>query len=89
MDLKNAVAAFAALGLAHRFEILTMLVEIGSDGMSVGDIVAKLDAKQNSVSSQLKILAQAGLITPERRGRQIIYRANRTLLAELAKMLKG
>jgi DNA-binding transcriptional ArsR family regulator len=87
MDMKDAAAAFAALGLENRLEILKLLVAAGPDGMSAGEVVAKVKSKQNSVSSQLKILTQARLIAPERQGRQIIYRADRTTLDELSQLL--
>ena len=44
--------------------------------MSAGEIADHLDARQNTMSSHLKTLSAAGLIDSERRGRNIIYRAN-------------
>jgi DNA-binding transcriptional ArsR family regulator len=75
MDMKEAAAALAALGLENRLEIVLLLVRKGRAGMRVGEIVVALGAKQNSVSGQLKILPAAGIIVGERDGREIVYRA--------------
>ena len=88
MDMTDAAAAFAAIGLKARLEILTMLLASGPDGLSAGDIVTRQNALQNSVSTQLKALSHANLVTKERRGRQIVYRANRDVLADLVVLLK-
>ncbi|NIS81249.1 MAG: metalloregulator ArsR/SmtB family transcription factor [Anaerolineales bacterium] len=44
--------------------------------MSVNDIVAALDVAQPTVSHHLKILKVAGLVTSERRGKQVLYTMN-------------
>ena len=49
--------------------------------LSVGDIVEALDVAQPTVSHHLKILRSAGLVTVERRGKQVLYTLNQKRLA--------
>lgn len=49
--------------------------------LSVNDIVDALDVAQPTVSHHLKILKSAGLVTAERRGKQVLYSLNQKRLA--------
>lgn len=57
---------FAALADPTRRAILTMLLE---DDMAVTDVAEPFDMSLAAVSKHLAILAEAGLITQEKRGR--------------------
>lgn len=57
---------FAALADPTRRTILAMLLE---DDMAVSDVACAFDISLAAVSKHLGILAQAGLISQERRGR--------------------
>lgn len=57
---------FAALADPTRRAILTMLLE---DDMAVTDVSAPFDMSLAAISKHLKVLAEAGLIVQERRGR--------------------
>jgi DNA-binding transcriptional ArsR family regulator len=57
---------FAALADPTRRAILTMLLE---DDMAVSDVAAPLPMSLAAVSKHLQVLAEAGLIAQERRGR--------------------
>ncbi|SLN67127.1 Transcriptional repressor SdpR [Roseivivax jejudonensis] len=57
---------FAALADPTRRRILSMLLE---DDMAVTDVAAAFDISLAAVSKHLGILAQAGLISQDRRGR--------------------
>lgn len=59
---------FAALADPTRRGILTMLLE---DDMAVTDVAEPHDMSLAAISKHLKVLAEAGLITQERRGRVI------------------
>ena len=61
-------AIFAALADPTRRAILTMLLE---DDMAVTDVAAPFAMSLAAVSKHLKVLAEAGLISQERRGRVI------------------
>ena len=57
---------FSALADPTRREILTMLLE---DDMAVTDVAEPFDMSLAAISKHLAILAQAGLIAQEKRGR--------------------
>ena len=61
--------AFKALGDPTRRRILELLSE---GEMSAGDIAAHFDMAKPSVSHHLNILKNAGLVTDERRGQNIV-----------------
>lgn len=49
--------------------------------LSVTEIVEKLNVTQPTVSHHLKILREAGLVTVERRGKEIYYQLDQKKLA--------
>lgn len=57
---------FAALADPTRRAILTMLLE---DDMAISDVAAPFAMSLTAVSKHLSVLAEAGLIAQERRGR--------------------
>ena len=83
MQKNSALASLAALGQVTRLDIFRLLVKAGSHGIPAGEIAARLGTVQNTTSSHLKVLAQAGLIRPERDGRMIRYVADMTGLHDL------
>ena len=50
--------------------------------LSVSEIVEALNVAQPTVSHHLKILKEAGLVSAERRGKQILYSMNQQRLAQ-------
>ncbi|WP_116134633.1 helix-turn-helix transcriptional regulator [Tropicimonas sp. IMCC34043] len=76
MDRKNALSAFAALSQSTRLDVFRLLIKAGETGMAAGDISDTLDVRQNTMSANLSILTQAGLIRFERQGRSIRYFAD-------------
>ena len=80
---------FSALSQQTRLDVFRLLVKAGEEGMSAGDIGASLGVRQNTMSANLSILTQSGLIRNERQGRSIRYFLNmdglRGLLAFLMK----
>lgn len=75
MDKDEAVRALAALAHAGRLDVFRMLVRAGPEGMAAGDIARATGSPQSSLSANLTILANAGLVSSQRDGRWIIYRA--------------
>jgi DNA-binding transcriptional ArsR family regulator len=55
--------------------------------MPAGDIARETGARQNTLSSNLSILSAAGLITPRRDGRSIIYSAVYERIGDLVAFL--
>lgn len=75
MELKNAVAALSALGHEGRLSAFRLLVQAGPEGLAAGEIARRLDVPPNTLSSNLNILSNVGLIDSRREGRSIIYTA--------------
>lgn len=73
MDINTATTSFAALSQITRVETLRLLIKAGETGMISGDIGTALDVKQNTMSANLMILHQAGLVRNQREGRKIRY----------------
>ena len=76
MDKTKALDSFAALGQGTRLEAFRLLVKAGPKGMAAGDVAAALGVKQNTMSANLSVLFQAGLVRNMREGRSIRYFAD-------------
>ncbi len=73
MDKSEALDSFAALGQDTRLEAFRLLVRSGDTGMAAGEIAEALGVKQNTMSANLSVLHQAGLVRNVREGRSIRY----------------
>lgn len=87
MEVQNAVGALAALAHPGRLEIFRLLVRAGQDGMAAGDIARTTDTLPNTLSTNLGILANAGLVTSRRDGRSVIYAAGYDRMRDLLAFL--
>ncbi|WP_150495157.1 ArsR/SmtB family transcription factor [Roseibium aquae] len=76
MDVKDALLAFAALSQRTRLDVVRLLIKAGPDGMSAGQIGEALGVRQNTMSANLAVLLNAGLVKNERDGRSIRYFAD-------------
>jgi len=72
----SAVHALEALAHETRLGVFRLLVQAGPDGLSAGEIADRLDARQNTMSSHLAKLDRAGIVSSQRDGRRIVYRAD-------------
>lgn len=59
-----------------RLRVFRALVGAAHTGMTPGALAAMLDVPASTLSFHLKELAHAGLVTQERDGRSLIYRAS-------------
>jgi len=75
MEAKYVIKALAALAQPNRLQIFRSLVVKGSDGLTPALIAEELGMPANTLSFHLKELMNADLITQERSGRYLIYRA--------------
>jgi ArsR family transcriptional regulator, arsenate/arsenite/antimonite-responsive transcriptional repressor len=73
MKSAEAVAALAALAHEYRLGIYRMLVEAGPRGVNAGTIATRLKLPPSSLTFHLQHLQRAGLITQERKSRELIY----------------
>jgi len=76
MDKNNALISLSALAQETRLDVFRLLVKAGETGMFAGEIADRLGIRQNSLSSNLAILVQAGLLKNRREGRSIRFFAN-------------
>ena len=76
MDIQEAAAILAALAQPTRLEAFRLLVKHEPAGLPAGEIARTLEVPQNTSSTHLAILVNAGLAQSERDGRSIIYRAD-------------
>jgi len=76
MDINIATTSFSALSQPTRLETLRLLIKAGEDGILSGEIGSALNIKQNTMSTNLMILHQAGLVRKQREGRSIRYFAD-------------
>ncbi|QBR01780.1 ArsR/SmtB family transcription factor [Paraburkholderia pallida] len=75
MEENDVIRALAALAHGLRLRVFRMLVVAGPVGLTPGAIAEQLDIPNATLSFHLKELMHAGLITQERDGRSLIYRA--------------
>lgn len=83
MEIKIAIAALSALAHDGRLAIFRMLVQAGSSGVPAGEIARRLGVPPNTLSANLNVLSNAGLIDSRREGRSIIYTASYDRMTEL------
>ena len=76
MESEAAILALAALAQPTRLDVFKLLVKHEPDGLAAGDISKTLAVPQNTMSSHLSILSRAGLVSAQRFGRSIVYRAD-------------
>ena len=76
MEEQTVLKALAALSQAHRLRVFRTLVVAGQTGLTPGQIAEAQQIPAATLSFHLKELVQAGLLTQERQGRNLIYRAD-------------
>ena len=76
MEETDIVRALAALAQSLRLQIFRVLVVAGRTGMTPGALAEHLGVAATTLSFHLKELTHAGLVTQERLGRYLIYRAS-------------
>ena len=75
MESTDAVRALAGLAQPMRLQVFRCLVVAGQEGLTPGALVEAICVPATSLSFHLKELTHAGLVSQERQGRNLIYRA--------------
>lgn len=75
MEENDVIRSLAALAHGLRLQVFRMLVVAGPTGLTPGAIAEQLDVPGATLSFHLKELMNAHLVTQERDGRNLIYRA--------------
>ena len=76
MESTTVVQALAALAQPLRLQVFRALVVAGPQGLTPGAMSEGTGVPPNTLSFHLKELAHAGLVTQQRDGRFLIYRAD-------------
>ena len=82
-DAVELARAFGALADPVRLRVLSILATAPAGEVCVCDFVGPTGRSQPTVSHHLKVLADAGLVHGERRGRWVWYSLDRSRVAEL------
>lgn len=83
MIADSALPILAALAHPTRLDAFRLLVQNEPEGLSTGQLVEASGLTQSTFSTHLAVLAKANLVKSEKRGRQIIQRADIDTLREL------
>lgn len=75
MEEKEVVRALGALAQPLRLQVFRALVVVGEAGLTPSAIQEGLGVPAATLSFHLKELVAAGLVTQERAGRHLVYRA--------------
>lgn len=73
MEISYVIEALAALAQETRLNVFRLLVRVGPNGLTAGEIARREAISPSTLSFHLGTLARAGLVTSWRRQRQIIY----------------
>ena len=76
METHAVVKSLAALAQPVRLQVFRALVVAGPPGLTPGALVEAIAVPGTSLSFHLKELLHAGLVTQERNGRNLVYRAS-------------
>jgi len=76
MESEIAIKRLSALAQESRLAVVRLLIRTGPGGLAAGEIARALNVAPNTLSAQLTILTNAGLVVSRRDGRSIIYTAD-------------
>ncbi len=83
MEINHAVKRLSALAQDSRLAVFRLLIKAGPEGLAAGEIARTLKITPNTLSAQLTVLANAGLVASRREGRSIIYAADYEGMSQL------
>lgn len=75
MEEQQVIKSLSALAQVARLQVFRALVVAGPTGMTPSAIADALEVPASTLSFHLKELLYAGLVSQERDGRNLIYRA--------------
>jgi ArsR family transcriptional regulator, arsenate/arsenite/antimonite-responsive transcriptional repressor len=83
METETAIRRLSAIAQEARLDLFRLLVKAGPEGMAAGEIARKLSVAANTLSAQLLVLSNAGMVRARRDGRSIIYAVNYDAMRDL------
>ncbi|MEF8690379.1 UNVERIFIED_CONTAM: metalloregulator ArsR/SmtB family transcription factor [Comamonas sp. A-3] len=75
MQEENVIRSLSALAHEARLRVFRALVVAGPEGLTPSAIAEQLGISPNALSFHLKELFHADLVSQERQGRNVLYRA--------------
>lgn len=87
MNEVKVVKALGALAQETRLKLFRLLVVAGPSGLTPSHMAETLAVGATALSFHLKELSYAGLVSTERDGRNIIYRAEFSVMNDLLSFL--
>ena len=88
-DAETLSQQFAALADPVRLRLLSLLATAAGGAVCACDLVEPVGKSQPTVSHHLKVLAEAGLVANERRGRNVWYAVVPAALERLRTVLSA
>ena len=85
-ELRSAQLTFVALNHDLRRQILSLLDS--EEDLTVTDLYVRLRLEQSIVSQHLGKLRRAGIVTANRRGRNVLYQVNKERMHYLAEVVR-
>jgi ArsR family transcriptional regulator len=83
-QIQTVARMFKVLGEPTRLSILKLLFE---KPLTVTELVEALESKQANVSKQLGMLFDAGLVSRQRNGNQILYAISEPMIFDLCELV--
>lgn len=83
MQETDVIRSLAALAQEVRLRAFRALVVAGQEGLTPGAVSEQLGIAPNTLSFHLKELTHGGLVSQERQGRNLIYRASFATMNDL------
>lgn len=87
MTDEDVMVIFSALSQETRLRVFKVLVAHHQGGLRPSDLAARLSLCKNTLSFHLSLLTQAGLVSQERRGKEIFYRSQCHVIRQAAHFL--
>ena len=83
MEEANVIRSLSALAHEARLRVFRALVVAGPEGLTPSALAQQLGIAPNALSFHLKELFHADLVSQERQGRHVVYRASFPLMNDL------
>lgn len=86
-DAVDLAPLFKALGDPVRLRLMSMIGSHAGGEACVCDLTGTFDLSAPTISHHLKVLRESGLVSSERRGTWVYYRANPAVIARMSGVL--
>ena len=83
----EAMQVMSALAQATRLKVYRRLIDELPNGMAAGEIAKEVEMSPNGMTAHFTILSAAGLVSSEKIGRTVLYRAEIRPVEELSAFL--